>query len=114
MTPQIEGGINIAMKVPSHQYEATIAFYRGFGFAGTYRDGGWLILSRGTLVLEFFLAPEHDPYESWFMASIFMMVTRFCSPWWPKRSSVRAAARNSRNVVSPCKASKYSAARRWR
>ena len=28
MTPQIEGGINIAMKVPSHQYEATIAFYR--------------------------------------------------------------------------------------
>lgn len=28
MTTKIEGGINIAMKVPSHQYEPTIAFYR--------------------------------------------------------------------------------------
>jgi hypothetical protein len=28
MTAKIKGGINIAMKVPPHQYEATIAFYR--------------------------------------------------------------------------------------
>lgn len=28
MTRSIEGGINIAMKVPAHQYEATVAFYR--------------------------------------------------------------------------------------
>ena len=28
MNAEITGGINIAMKVPSHQYEATIAFYR--------------------------------------------------------------------------------------
>ncbi|MEI9423835.1 hypothetical protein O7A70_21945 [Mesorhizobium sp. Cs1299R1N1] len=28
MTVKITGGINIAMKVPSHQYEATLAFYR--------------------------------------------------------------------------------------
>ncbi|TPL86639.1 VOC family protein [Mesorhizobium sp. B2-3-14] len=28
MTAKITGGINIAMRVPSHQYEATIAFYR--------------------------------------------------------------------------------------
>ena len=28
MTASIHGGINIAMKVPPHQYEATIAFYR--------------------------------------------------------------------------------------
>ena len=28
MTGKIKGGINIAMKVPSHQYEATVAFYR--------------------------------------------------------------------------------------
>ncbi|MBZ9848468.1 hypothetical protein LB565_10790 [Mesorhizobium sp. CA14] len=28
MDTEITGGINIAMKVPSHQYEATIAFYR--------------------------------------------------------------------------------------
>lgn len=28
MSVQIKGGINIAMKVPTHQYAATIAFYR--------------------------------------------------------------------------------------
>lgn len=28
MTAAVKGGINIAMKVPSHQYEATIRFYR--------------------------------------------------------------------------------------
>ncbi len=28
MTATITGGINIAMKVPPHQYQATIAFYR--------------------------------------------------------------------------------------
>ena len=28
MSANIRGGINIAMKVPSHEYEATVAFYR--------------------------------------------------------------------------------------
>lgn len=28
MSAQIKGGFNIAMKVPPHQYEATLAFYR--------------------------------------------------------------------------------------
>jgi hypothetical protein len=28
LTAKIKGGFNIAMKVPPHQYEATIAFYR--------------------------------------------------------------------------------------
>ncbi|HWU18964.1 MAG TPA: hypothetical protein VN155_14880 [Devosia sp.] len=28
MSPQIGGGINIAMKVPTHCYDATVAFYR--------------------------------------------------------------------------------------
>ena len=28
MTTEIKGGINIAMKVPSHQYQAVIGFYR--------------------------------------------------------------------------------------
>jgi len=56
--------------LPSRDFEATVAFYRGFGFVVAYRDGGWLIIQRGGVVLEFFLAPEHDPYASWFMASI--------------------------------------------
>jgi catechol 2,3-dioxygenase-like lactoylglutathione lyase family enzyme len=56
--------------LPSRSFDATVEFYSGFGFEVTYRDGGWLILGRGTVVLEFFLAPEHDPYSSWFMTSI--------------------------------------------
>lgn len=28
MAPRFEGGKNIAMKVPPHQYDATVAFYR--------------------------------------------------------------------------------------
>jgi hypothetical protein len=56
--------------LPARDFDSTIAFYGGFGFATSYRDGGWLIIRRGGIVLEFFLAPEHDPYESWFMASI--------------------------------------------
>lgn len=56
--------------LPSRDFDATIAFYGGFGFTTSYRDGGWLILARGELVLEFFLAPEHIPASSWFMTSV--------------------------------------------
>jgi hypothetical protein len=56
--------------LPSRSFDATVDFYGAFGFAVAYRDGGWLIVRRGTITLEFFLAPEHDPYASWFMASI--------------------------------------------
>lgn len=56
--------------LPSRDFDTTIAFYRGFGFGISYRDGGWLILRRGGIVLEFYLAPELDPYSSWTMCSI--------------------------------------------
>lgn len=56
--------------LPARDLDATIGFYTAFGFAVGYRDGGWLELHRGDVELEFFLAPEHDPYSSWFMASI--------------------------------------------
>ena len=56
--------------LPSRSFDDTIAFYRGFGFDEQFRDGGWLILERDGIVLEFFLAPEHDPYASWFMTSV--------------------------------------------
>lgn len=56
--------------LPSRDFDDTIAFYGAFGFATTFREGGWLILRRGGVVLEFFLAPELDPHASWFMASI--------------------------------------------
>ena len=56
--------------LPSRDFDVTVAFYGGFGFEVSYRDGGWLIIDRRGVVLEFFLAPEHDPVESWFMSSI--------------------------------------------
>jgi catechol 2,3-dioxygenase-like lactoylglutathione lyase family enzyme len=56
--------------LPSRDFDATVSFYRRFGFEVDYRDGGWLILRRGGIVLEFFLAPEIDPYASWSMCSI--------------------------------------------
>lgn len=56
--------------LPSRDFDATVGFYRGFGFGTAYRDGGWLILRRGAIVLEFFLAPEVDPYASWSMCSV--------------------------------------------
>jgi catechol 2,3-dioxygenase-like lactoylglutathione lyase family enzyme len=56
--------------LPARDFDRTIAFYEAFGFVTAYRDGGWLILRRGGIALEFFLAPELDPYSSWFMASI--------------------------------------------
>jgi len=56
--------------LPARDFAATIAFYGSFGFEVSYRDGGWLILRRGGIVLEFFLAPELDPYSSGYMVSI--------------------------------------------
>lgn len=56
--------------LPSRDFDATVEFYRAFGFVVGFRDGGWLILRRGGLQLEFFLAPEIDPYSSGYMASI--------------------------------------------
>jgi catechol 2,3-dioxygenase-like lactoylglutathione lyase family enzyme len=56
--------------LPSRDFDATVVFYSGFGFSESYRDGGWLILRRGSIELEFFLAPEHDPFSSSFMTSV--------------------------------------------
>jgi catechol 2,3-dioxygenase-like lactoylglutathione lyase family enzyme len=56
--------------LPSRDFDATIAFYGGFGFEPSYRDDGWLILRRGALVVEFFLCPDVAPYKSSFMCSV--------------------------------------------
>ena len=47
--------------LPSRDLDATAAFYAPLGFAATYHDPGWLILERGTIVLEFFRDPGVDP-----------------------------------------------------
>ena len=56
--------------LPSRDLDATEAFYRGFGFERVFRDEGWLILARGALQLEFFPAPELDPFASGFMCCL--------------------------------------------
>lgn len=52
--------------LPSRDFDATEAFYAALGFACDYRDGGWMILSRGTLTIEFFPYPDLDPATSSF------------------------------------------------
>lgn len=56
--------------LPSRDFDATVAFYGGFGFEQDYRDEGWLILRRGDLSLEFFPFADLDPARSSFMCSI--------------------------------------------
>ncbi|MGG5217214.1 bleomycin resistance protein [Rahnella variigena] len=52
--------------LPSRNFSATQDFYGSFGFTTTYVDDGWLIMTRGTLTLEFFLHTDLDPLTSWF------------------------------------------------
>ena len=42
--------------LPSRDFGATSAFYAGLGFVEEFRDDGWMILTRGSVTLEFFQA----------------------------------------------------------
>lgn len=52
--------------LPARDFDATAAFYGALGFAVTWRDPQWMILSRGAMTLEFFLHPDLNPTASWF------------------------------------------------
>jgi catechol 2,3-dioxygenase-like lactoylglutathione lyase family enzyme len=52
--------------LPARDFDATSAFYAKLGFEEDYRSDGWMILSRGSLKLEFFPWPDFDPYSSSF------------------------------------------------
>nr|WP_306233355.1 bleomycin resistance protein [Agrococcus sp. REN33] len=56
--------------LPSRSFDATEAFYGGFGFQRAFRDEGWMILVRGDLQLEFFPHPQLDPSSSSFMCCL--------------------------------------------
>lgn len=56
--------------LPSRDFDATLAFYAPLGFAKRYRDEDWMILERGSVMLEFFPHPELDPWTSWFSCCI--------------------------------------------
>lgn len=47
--------------LPSRDLAATARFYGALGFRERFRDAGWLIVERGSLVLEFFPHPALDP-----------------------------------------------------
>ena len=55
---------------PSRDFDATTAFYAPLGFTTEYRGDGWMILSRGTAVIEFFPHPTLRPARSWFSACL--------------------------------------------
>lgn len=52
--------------LPSRDFAETSAFYRDLGFTEVWRDGQWMILGRGTIMLEFFphsgLSPEDNRF----------------------------------------------------
>ena len=52
--------------LPSRDFDATLRFYGALGFSERWRDNDWMILERGSMMLEFFPYPDLDPYESSF------------------------------------------------
>ncbi len=52
--------------LPSRDLAATSAFYDRLGFSEVFRDEGWMVLSRGEVMLEFFPCPGLDPAKSSF------------------------------------------------
>lgn len=52
--------------LPSRDFEVTSAFFARLGFEEGWRDDGWMILTRGSLMLEFFPHPGLNPGDSWF------------------------------------------------
>jgi hypothetical protein len=60
----------VTANLPSRNLDATAAFYGALGFAPTFKDAGWMILTRGLLVVEFFPMPQLVPRDSSFSACI--------------------------------------------
>jgi catechol 2,3-dioxygenase-like lactoylglutathione lyase family enzyme len=52
--------------LPARDFDETEAFYAKLGFERSWRDGGWMILRRDDVQLEFFPHPDLDPAESSF------------------------------------------------
>ncbi|QBX55716.1 bleomycin resistance protein [Nocardioides seonyuensis] len=47
--------------LPARDLDATVEFYSALGFEKVFGDPGWLIMQRGTVMLEFFPDPGMDP-----------------------------------------------------
>ena len=56
--------------LPSRDFDRTSAFFTALGFEESWRDAGWMILTRDTLQLEFFPHPDLDVASSSFGACL--------------------------------------------
>lgn len=55
-----------APNLPAADFDRTERFYASVGFETRWRDREWMILARGSVVLEFFSLPGVDPLASCF------------------------------------------------
>lgn len=60
----------IAANLPAIDFDSTRDFYHALGFECTDQSQVWMILHRGSLILEFFHHPTLDPQTSWHSACI--------------------------------------------
>lgn len=60
----------ITANLPSRDFAATIQFYGRLGFGVDYHDPGWLMISCGSLELEFFPWADLDPQQNSFSACV--------------------------------------------
>ena len=58
--------------LPSRDFSVTSEFYGRLGFTQSYRDDGWMILTRDGAMVEFFAAPQLDPATSSFSCCLRM------------------------------------------
>ena len=60
----------ISANLPAIDFDHTRQFYAFLGFKCDYQSEQWMILSKESLVLEFFHHPQLNPKESWFSACL--------------------------------------------
>ena len=63
-------GDRITANLPASNFDRTEAFYAALGVSTGFKDDGWMILTRGPLMVEFFHHPEVNPLTRWFSACI--------------------------------------------
>ena len=58
----------ITANLPSRDFDATVEFYGKLGFVTSFRDDGWMVMTRVGATLEFFPHPRIEPRTTWFSA----------------------------------------------
>jgi hypothetical protein len=61
----------ISANLPAIDFDHTRKFYAFLGFQCDYQSDQWMILTKDSLILEFFHHPQLNPKASWFSAFIF-------------------------------------------